>query len=180
MGNINKFHKVLITLLALQHCMVNVFGAKKVHVRVVNRLGGGQSMALHCRSKEDDLGNVVLGEEEEAKWRFSVNFFGTTLFYCGVRWRGSDRWYSFDAYNARRDHTRCPSECRWMISKEGTLYGYDEQVGKWILFPLRRVQFEKIIKGRLEKQLFFLVILKENDKRCNKLLNWSFLFYYMK
>ena len=139
MGNTNNFHKALFVLLALHFCMVNVFGEKKVHVRVVNRLGRGQSMALHCRSKEDDLGNVVLGEEQEAEWRFSVNFFGTTLFYCAVRWRGSDGWYAFDAYNARRDHARCRSECRWMISKEGTLYGYDEEVGKGVLFPLTRM-----------------------------------------
>ncbi|EXB91214.1 hypothetical protein L484_016284 [Morus notabilis] len=96
-------------------------------------------MALHCQSRDDDLGTVVLENEQEIEWSFSVNFLGSTLFYCDVRWGSLSSWHSFHAYDADRDSGRCRSECRWMISKEGSLYGYDQQFGKWVLFPLKMI-----------------------------------------
>lgn len=141
MESIN-IYSVLVFLLALQFCMNQSVVHAKVKVRVANELGNGQSMSLHCRSKDDDLGSVVLGDRQEMEWSFSVNFFGTTLFYCEVRWGLSSsspsNWYTFDAYDADRDYARCRSECRWMISNEGSLYGYDERLQTWVMFPLTR------------------------------------------
>ncbi|KAG2674295.1 hypothetical protein I3843_13G112600 [Carya illinoinensis] len=108
----------------------------KVHIHVINRLGDGRSMNIHCRSKDNDVGNVVLEDGFETEWSFSVNFWGTTLFYCNVRWDNSS-WYHFDAYSDDRDHKRCHSECRWMISNEGSLFGYDQEHDQWELFPLK-------------------------------------------
>ncbi|KAL3828626.1 hypothetical protein ACJIZ3_017428 [Penstemon smallii] len=92
-------------------------------------------MNLHCRSRDDDLGYHVVEDGGATAWSFSVNFWGTTLFYCDVQWGDSD-WYHFDAYDAERDYRRCQSICRWMISKKGLLYGYDEESGFWELFHL--------------------------------------------
>ncbi|KAA8544363.1 hypothetical protein F0562_022369 [Nyssa sinensis] len=92
----------------------------KVHVHVINRLGDGRYLNIHCRSKNDDLGHHTLEDSNETTWSFSVNFWETTLFYCNVQWGDSD-WYHFDAYDAERDHARCFSACRWMISREGKI-----------------------------------------------------------
>ncbi|PON69213.1 Self-incompatibility protein [Parasponia andersonii] len=133
---------LLLFLLTLQFCMTQNVVHAKVHVRVVNQLGNGQSMILHCRSRDDDLGNVVLEDGKEMEWSFSVNFLGTTLFYCDVRWglssSTSSNWYSFDAYDEGRDYARCRSECRWRVSNERSLYGYDQRCERWVLFPLTR------------------------------------------
>lgn len=129
----------MLSLLLHLGTMSNIIHAK-VHVHVKNSLGDGQRMRLHCQSKNDDLGMVVLEDGQEARWSFSVNFFSTTLFYCNVKWNASaSSWYSFDAYSAKRDYRRCNSECRWLISDGGSLFGYDERSFKWESFPLRRI-----------------------------------------
>lgn len=128
------------TLLLLVGIMIMSHVAHaRVHVYVMNSLGGGQCMKLHCRSKDDDLGAVVLEDDQEARWSFSVNVFGTTLFYCKVRWNNSAYWYTFDAYSAGRDDWRCSSECRWVIANGGSLFGYDQETFKWESFPLTRI-----------------------------------------
>ncbi|KAF3439480.1 hypothetical protein FNV43_RR17758 [Rhamnella rubrinervis] len=131
-------NNITVLLLLLVHfgTMSNIIDAR-VHVYVKNSLGDGQCMRLHCQSKDDDLGTVVLEDDQEARWSFSVNFFGTTLFYCHVNWNTSASWYSFDAYSAERDHRRCNSECHWLISNGGSLLGYDQECSKWEMFPLR-------------------------------------------
>ncbi|KAH6774810.1 hypothetical protein C2S51_013214, partial [Perilla frutescens var. frutescens] len=108
----------------------------RVHVQIINQLEFGRRMSVHCRSREDDLQYQILETGSAVEWNFKVNFFRTTLFYCDVQWENSN-WYHFDAYDAGRDYRRCKSLCRWMISKEGSLYGYDEDLGFWKIFPLR-------------------------------------------
>ncbi|XWS56083.1 hypothetical protein CRYUN_Cryun09bG0056300 [Craigia yunnanensis] len=58
----------------------------KIHVRVMNQLGNRRILNIHCQSRDDDLGVVALPDGHEFEWRFSVNFWGTTLFYCDVQW----------------------------------------------------------------------------------------------
>ncbi|XAR60197.1 hypothetical protein NMG60_11033459 [Bertholletia excelsa] len=111
-------------------------GEAKVRVEVMNRLGGGRRLSIHCRSGDDDLGYHSLEEEREMAWSFSPNIWATTLFYCEVRWDGcGSDWKSFDAYDEQRDYWRCSSRCLWMINKEGSLYGYDEEDRYWQWFP---------------------------------------------
>lgn len=45
-----------------------------VHANVVNNLGDGKNMSLHCQSKDDDLGMVEILDGNEFKWDFSINF----------------------------------------------------------------------------------------------------------
>ena len=108
----------------------------KVHVHVINMLGDGRSMSIHCQSKDNDPGNVILEYGSVTQWSFSINLWGTTLFYCNVQWDNSSR-YQFDAYSNKRDHKRCLSECHWIISNEGLLFGYDQENDEWDPFPLK-------------------------------------------
>lgn len=129
--------KVSILLLVLLHLGMKL--QAKVHVHVMNSLGDGKTMTLHCQSKDDDLGTVILEDGQETKWSFSANFFGTTLFYCSVRWENSSSWYSFNAFDADRDYRRCISECRWLVSEGGYLHGLDQESNQWESFPLKRI-----------------------------------------
>ncbi|GFP97171.1 hypothetical protein PHJA_001861200 [Phtheirospermum japonicum] len=96
-------------------------------------------MNVHCRSRENDLGYHVLQVEDAIEWSFNQNLWGTTLFYCDMQWADSN-WYNFDAYDSGRDNNRCKTMCRWMITKEGSLYGYNEETGFWEWFQLRSVR----------------------------------------
>lgn len=54
-------------------------------VEIYNKLGSGQTLSLHCKSEEDDLGNQLLQGGQKFSWRLKENFFSTTLFWCNFR-----------------------------------------------------------------------------------------------
>lgn len=106
--------------------------AEKVHASVKNRLGGGRSMKVHCKSKDDDLGEQVVTDGSEFGWDFSANAWGTTLFYCDTEWE-QVQLYHFDAYSFERDYVRCESLCAWLVSQEG-IYALNNVTGFWEFF----------------------------------------------
>lgn len=148
---IQKSSCLLWFLLVLQFCMINNNSNNVVHavinvvheevrVQVINRLGYGESMILHCQSNFEDLGSVVVEDGREMEWVISGNnLLGIPLFHCDMKPNGTSaltmRWYSFDAYDPVRDRARCRSECRWMIPNNGALYGYDQRFSRWVWFP---------------------------------------------
>lgn len=110
---------------------------QEVRVRVVNRLGYGQSMKLRCQSNLDDLGSVVVKNGREMEWLISSrqSVLGMPLIRCDIKTSDSSPWYTFEAYDPQRDFSRCQSECRWMIPNGGALYGYDQRYSRWVWFP---------------------------------------------
>ncbi|KAL5981757.1 hypothetical protein ACLOJK_015820 [Asimina triloba] len=116
---------VLVVLMSLSTSAV----LNKVHVSLMNRLGDGKSMNIHCQSKDNDLGEHTVAEGEEFSWDFSVNAFGTTLFYCDLGW-GKISDFHFDSFSAGRDRRRCSSQCLWLVAKEG-VYGLNDETGLW-------------------------------------------------
>ncbi|KAK6944135.1 Nuclear transcription factor Y subunit A [Dillenia turbinata] len=106
----------------------------EVLVRVMNRLGRGRAMNVHCQSRDDDLGLVYVPDGSETDWKFTVNLWVTTLFYCALQWDDVN-WLHFDAYDHKRDSDRCQTECWWTISEDGRLYGYDQVFGRWDWMP---------------------------------------------
>nr|XP_009800634.1 PREDICTED: uncharacterized protein LOC104246521 [Nicotiana sylvestris] len=109
---------------------------QRVQVHVINRLVNGNPIFLHCQSHDNDLGTSIVQDGDEVNWSFRVNFWGTTLFYCDVQLEiDSPIWFHFNVYDANRDHRRCRSECRWMISREGLLFGYNQESKNWESFP---------------------------------------------
>lgn len=94
-----------------EHLDKFVISPKKTIVRIYNKLGDGLNLTIHCKSKDDDLGVYTIGYNSYYYWKFRVNFFGRTLFFCGLNWR--DAWGVFDIYRANRDMKRCPTRCNW-------------------------------------------------------------------
>lgn len=101
----------------------------QVQVDITNRLGSGKNLTIHCRSKDDDLGEEVVENGGVYAWSFKTNAWGTTLFYCDLNWEGMSG-FSFDAYSFRRDFVRCKSSCSWLVAKEG-VYQRNEISGFW-------------------------------------------------
>ncbi|KAK9122937.1 hypothetical protein Sjap_012539 [Stephania japonica] len=119
-------------LLCLDLCTSISFGK---NVRVMNRLGQGAKLNVHCMSRDDDLGYRVVADGDEFGWNFNVNAIGTTLFYCDVQWE-MGTWFHFDVYSASRDASRCSSECRWMIQRDG-LYVFNQGKNLWEMTPFQ-------------------------------------------
>ncbi|RZC29933.1 S-protein-like 2 [Glycine soja] len=81
------------------------FFGGKITVRVYNGMNDSIPMYLHCRSKDDDLGQHVLAAGEHQEWSFKDRFFGFTLFWCTMD--ASNVHESFEIYNAKTELKKC-------------------------------------------------------------------------
>lgn len=70
-------------------------------VWVINTLSSGQNLELHCQSKDNDLGVQQLSPTYYFEFKFKVNFWGTTQFYCSFKFDNLVHW--FDVFKASRD-----------------------------------------------------------------------------
>ncbi|KAK7349440.1 hypothetical protein VNO77_06812 [Canavalia gladiata] len=93
----------------------------KTTVRVKNLLDEGLTFIIHCKSKNDDLGPHVIQPNAAYEWSFHRNFFGRTLFFCGIHW--VDGSIVYDIYKTSRDFRRCSADCYWEVTNKA-LYGY--------------------------------------------------------
>lgn len=86
-------------------------------VTVNNKLGGGETVNIHCKSKDDDLGLHSMGPNGKYDFHFEPNFFPhNTLFYCHVTWPGNSHF--FNAYDEVIDLDRCHPNCCWNITPQ--------------------------------------------------------------
>ncbi|CAH8302315.1 unnamed protein product [Eruca vesicaria subsp. sativa] len=86
-------------------------------VKIINRIGGGLTLTLHCKSKNNDLGVHTLAPDTTWSFKFSPNVFGTTLIFCNFKWAGESHW--FNIYDDGRDDNGgfpC-DDCTWNIKR---------------------------------------------------------------
>ncbi|CAF2046431.1 hypothetical protein BRARA_I03323 [Brassica rapa] len=90
----------------------------KTTVQISNRLGGGLTLVLHCKSKNNDLGIQTIAPDSSWSFYFRPNIFGTTLFFCRFMW--AQQAHSFDIYDDYRDGVRKGNpciDCTWNIDQ---------------------------------------------------------------
>ncbi|CAH8302273.1 unnamed protein product [Eruca vesicaria subsp. sativa] len=90
----------------------------KTTVQISNRLDGGLTLKLHCKSKNNDLGVQTLAPDSSWSFKFRPNIFGTTLFFCRFVW--AHEAHSFDIYDDYRDGVRKGNpciDCTWNIDQ---------------------------------------------------------------
>ncbi|ONI00948.1 hypothetical protein PRUPE_6G112900 [Prunus persica] len=88
MKTINNFVIFVLFLLCQQACGWP-WPWPRVTVRITNKLGGGQSMNIPCKSADNYLGLQILADDQETSWSFDPNIWQTTHFYCNVQWGNS-------------------------------------------------------------------------------------------
>ena|ERR1044072_3797667 len=117
---------LLLSLLTLSSAHWGWGERYKAEVKIVNSLPDNLDLTIHCKSKDDDLGEHILRPGMVFQWRFKPNIWGTTQYYCSFQWFGSDlKW--FDVYiEKRNDH----GEHKWLIKKEGPCL-YDLKCYNW-------------------------------------------------
>ncbi|GAV64188.1 Self-incomp_S1 domain-containing protein, partial [Cephalotus follicularis] len=83
------------------------------------------NVTIHCKSKDDDLGIHVISSAQFYEWRFTVNFWQTTLYFCGFTTEKGRGVYAI--YKASRDGVRCHpnNTCVWDVKDDG-LHGYSD------------------------------------------------------
>ncbi|PIA62066.1 hypothetical protein AQUCO_00200209v1 [Aquilegia coerulea] len=104
---------------------------KRVSVYVNNMVAPDTMLDIHCKSKNDDLGLHKIAYRQNQTWSFKINFWGTTLFWCGMGWHDKDpRGFnpggyihgSFEIYNYKRDSKKCDGICVWNVQNYGIYF----------------------------------------------------------
>ncbi|XP_028772384.1 S-protein homolog 2-like [Neltuma alba] len=110
-----------------------IIKAPKVTVKIQNGLSQNQDLTLHCKSKDDDLGEHTL--QNKASYKFSLRprfFIHSTLFFCSFWWPSNTSLHYFDIYVEDRDWW-C-NLCAWTISESGACI-YDELTRQTDCYP---------------------------------------------
>ncbi|XAR48894.1 hypothetical protein NMG60_11031874, partial [Bertholletia excelsa] len=96
------------------------FFLERADVHVINRLPS--QLKIHCRSKDNDLGERALNKDQEFSWKFKTNIFGTTLYWCNFTWGA--KFTSFDVFNKTvkpgcQDNIGIKMHCYWEVRSDG-------------------------------------------------------------
>uniref|UniRef100_A0A7N0UH66 S-protein homolog n=1 Tax=Kalanchoe fedtschenkoi TaxID=63787 RepID=A0A7N0UH66_KALFE len=84
------------------------------------------AIKVHCKSKNDDMGEHTLWNGMHTTFSFRW-FWSKTFFWCDVFW--NNRWVVFDAYVHSRDVNRCLKnhcDCKWAITSKGPCFWNQE------------------------------------------------------
>ena len=122
-------HFILLMLLSLSLIRTScdaICPYTPTHLNITNGLGAGLDLTIHCKSKDDDLGQHVVPFGGEYTIDFCTNFWRTTVFFCGMSWSSEFHW--FDIYDASRD-SYC-GDCKWTIQATGPCVDYYKYIWK--------------------------------------------------
>ena len=123
----------LLMLVAADKEIIHVQGPQvwRKHVRVQNDLGGSTQLLVHCRSKDNDLGQHNLSNGQYVGWSFGDNVFGRTLFWCYFKWNNTEK--SFDIYKTTTDTNTCAKQCWRSIRSDGVYFDFENvEPNAWI------------------------------------------------
>ncbi|KAI3952815.1 hypothetical protein MKX01_006858 [Papaver californicum] len=133
-----KFFLVVLTILFGFSSVTDGLGwhNTKTTVTVTNDISPSVTLAFHCKSADDDLGDHSVAYKNYWDWRFYVNFFDTTLYWCNFWWvdeNGKHRQEGFQIFKAERDMDRCGYDCRYDIRSDG-VYSYTGVSKPYLLY----------------------------------------------
>uniref|UniRef100_A0A7N0TAP2 S-protein homolog n=1 Tax=Kalanchoe fedtschenkoi TaxID=63787 RepID=A0A7N0TAP2_KALFE len=102
----------------------------KMTVYIKHSMGQGVMVDVHCKSKDNDLGNHRLADGRWYRFSFRPNAWFTTLFWCDVSWNG--RRQVFNAYGGKGSYWNCVSlgcDCPWKLTPDGPCF-FDRKTQK--------------------------------------------------
>lgn len=102
--------------------VINCF-MKKVTVYIKSDVN---SLKFHCKSKDDDLGDVTRNAGEGYEIHFCLNFWRSTLFFCHFYLGSKQRVVDVFATKRKHDPNYCFTttyspriNCYWLIKEDG-------------------------------------------------------------
>ena len=98
-----------------------VAGTIKTTIVIKNNFHSNvNSLYVHCRSKDDDIGEHWLAVGQIIAWSFHENVWSTTLFHCYAQW-GNQKKY-FNAYEYEGTTKNCcvdKGRVTWVLEENG-------------------------------------------------------------
>ncbi|KAL4383584.1 hypothetical protein GQ457_15G024770 [Hibiscus cannabinus] len=91
------------------------------NVHVVNGLSNNKILLVHCKSKDDDLGEHHLSVGSETQWHFKLNLIKSTLFFCYMASESDHVHVSLDVFwDDQKLFYKCNREnCIWIAKDDG-------------------------------------------------------------
>nr|XP_043632938.1 self-incompatibility protein S1-like [Erigeron canadensis] len=98
------------------------------------------NLVLHCKSKDDDLGNVTRNSGEEFDIHFCADFWGRSVFSCEFYWESKHQ--EFTVYESKHpeycakkdDYGFYNTDCYWKIQEDGFYYPqyFEPEPNTWL------------------------------------------------
>lgn len=116
---------LLVVKLSEAQFLLGFMGRHTVEMR--NALSNEKRVRIHCKSKNDDLGEHVISKDITYNFSFKPNILGGTKFFCGFTFARTLHW--FDIYDQNRDFNKCKDgSCKWEIKDSGPcFFNWDKQ-----------------------------------------------------
>lgn len=78
-------------------------------------------LVVHCKSGDNDLGNVYLEQHGDYYFHFGQNILGTTFFYCQFSWGGFSKVVAVWKGKSYVDRLDCQVQgpCVWKVNASG-------------------------------------------------------------
>ncbi|KAK6936533.1 Plant self-incompatibility S1 [Dillenia turbinata] len=131
----------LLILLVLSAAIQSEARWGKTRVEIHNTIGPGVDLTVHCKSKDDDIGEQLLHFNDSFGFNFRPRFFfGGTLFFCSFKW-GSEFKY-FDVYDEDRDSDIC-HYCVWNIVPSGPCLLKEDSADDYHCFEWNKSENQK-------------------------------------
>lgn len=120
---------ILLTLVVYAICHSStikvVNGREGVGVKITSRME--TVLAVHCRSKNDDIGHVNLYTNDPLQWHFKPSIFGNTLFYCTFDYGFLHK--TIDVFNEKKygscvTHNPPSTICYWEVRLDGFYFNH--------------------------------------------------------
>ncbi|XP_043720883.1 S-protein homolog 29-like [Telopea speciosissima] len=114
---------LVIALMALSSMPYTVDA--KLHVYIINELGL-LDLDIHCKSKNDDLGEHKLYSGQEYTWSFNENIFGGTLYWCNFYWvnNGDNVHAGYQVFDQAKQPGLPAQDYFYKVRKDGIYFGH--------------------------------------------------------
>ncbi|KAH8933886.1 hypothetical protein BDL97_18G054200 [Sphagnum fallax] len=111
---------ILLVVVVMTEFTMTVQARDAQSVTILNQLGAGGVLSLHCMSRDNDLGQQYLQPGENFGFSFHTNFWGTTQFWCTFGWNShKDAFTVWRGPGFWRNHSQDCYQCLWYVRPEG-------------------------------------------------------------
>ena len=94
----------------------------EITVKITNKMSRGEKIAVHCQSKDDDLGTRRLYPGQIYQWKFREHVLDGTRFWCHITWR--EKSAQFDAWKSG-ERNNCIKKCFYQATNSRIIGPYD-------------------------------------------------------
>lgn len=103
----------------------------KYKVHIINGYANNDNpLIIHCKSRDDDLGEHTLWMNNEFLFKFRKDFFVTTAFWCGFIHGSSRKVIYVFRIDYESNFCRATGNCFWSVREDGFYFSNDNK--SWV------------------------------------------------